>query len=272
MDAKSASPSISTVELGHRLGAEGAPLVIDVRRAPAFEASGRAVAGALRGDYAALADWAPHLPRHAELAVYCVHGHEVSQNAAAALRERGLRARFLEGGFETWQGAQLPTRATRGMRRPGERPSRWITRERPKIDRIACPWAIRRFVDPEAEFFYVPPERVRAEAVRMGAIPYDIPDVEFSHVGPRCSFDAVIDRFGLEDPALDAVAVIVRGADTGHPELAPEAAGLLAVSLGLSALHGDDHVMLSEGLRVYDALYAWAGRARNENHGWPPKA
>ena len=265
------SPSISVAELGRRIGAEGTPLIVDVRRQPAFEQSRRGIAGALRGDPAALDDWASHLPRHADLAVYCVHGHEVSQNAARTLRERGLRARFLEGGFAAWEAAHLPTRATSGMRRPGERPSRWVTRERPKIDRIACPWAIRRFVDPEAEFFYVPPERVRAEADRMGAIPYDIPDVEFSHVGDRCSFDAVVERFGLADAALDTVATIVRGADTGHPELAPQAAGLLAVSLGLSALHSDDYVMLSEGLRVYDALYAWAARARGEAHGWPPK-
>lgn len=272
MDATSSSLSISIAELGHRLGAEGAPIVVDARRGPAFEQSGRAVAGALRGDPAALADWAAHLPRHAEIAVYCVQGHEVSQGAAAGLRERGMKARFLAGGFEAWEGARLPTRAARGLRRPGERPGRWVTRERPKIDRIACPWAIRRFVDPEAEFFYVAAERVRAEAEKLGAIPYDIPGVEFSHVGPRCSFDAVIDRFGLQDAALDSVATIVRGADTGHPELAPEASGLLAISLGLSALFADDHAMLSEGMRVYDALYAWAARARGETHGWPPKA
>jgi rhodanese-related sulfurtransferase len=269
MDATS---SIAVAELGRRIGAAGAPLIVDVRRGPAFEASGRSIAGALRGDPAALADWAPHLPREAEIAVFCVHGHEVSQNAASALQTRGLKARFLEGGIEAWEAAHLPTRDARAMRRPGDRPSRWVTRERPKIDRIACPWAIRRFVDPEAEFFYVPPERVRAEAERLRAIPYDIPDVEFSHVGPRCSFDAVIERFGLRDAALDTLAVVVRGADTGHPELAPEAAGLLAVSLGLSALHADDHVMLAEGLRVYDALYAWAARARGEAHGWPPKS
>jgi rhodanese-related sulfurtransferase len=272
MDAHDTSPSISVDELGRRLTAEGAPIVVDVRRAPAFDAGNRIVAGALRGYPAATGDWATSLPRDADIVVYCVHGHEVSQGVAAALEAQGLPVRYLAGGFEAWSTAGLPVRErVRYLRRPGDPPTRWITRERPKIDRIACPWAIRRFVDPEAEFLYAPADRVRAEAAARQAIPYDIPDVEFSHVGPRCSFDAVIERFGISDPALDILAAIVRGADTGHPELAPEAAGLLAVSLGLSALHADDLVMLRHGLRIYDALYAWAARARGEVHGWPPK-
>jgi hypothetical protein len=148
--------------------------------------------------------------------------------------------------------------------------SRWITRERPKIDRIACPWLVLRFIDANAEFLYVPPERVLAEGRDQGAEPYDIPGVRFSHRGERCSFDAFIEEFELQDEALDAVAAIVRGADTGALELAPEAAGLLAISLGLSQLYADDREMLRAGLVVYDALYAWAQRARAERHGWPP--
>jgi hypothetical protein len=150
------------------------------------------------------------------------------------------------------------------------RPSRWITRERPKIDRIACPWLVLRFIDPQAEFVYVPADRVLAEAERKNAEPYDIPGVRFSHRGPRCSFDAFIEDFELREDALDVVATIVRGADTGALSLAPEAAGLLAVSLGLSQQFPDDQEMLRAGLVIYDALYAWARNARTERHGWPP--
>ncbi|MEX0810244.1 MAG: chromate resistance protein ChrB domain-containing protein [Dongiaceae bacterium] len=148
---------------------------------------------------------------------------------------------------------------------------KWITREKPKIDRVACPWLVRRFIDPAAEFLFVPADRVLAEAARQNAVPYDVPDVELSHVGPRCSFDAFLAKYKLDDPALKALAPIVRGADTGHPELAPEASGLLAISLGLSRRFDDDHEMLRHGMVVYDALYAWASQARNETHGWPPQ-
>jgi hypothetical protein len=148
---------------------------------------------------------------------------------------------------------------------------RWITRERPKIDRIACPWLVLRFVDPQAKFLYVPAERVLAEAKVQKAEPYDIPGVRFSHRGECCSFDAFIEEFGLQDDeALASVAAIVRGADTGALSLAPEASGLLAVSLGLSQIFGNDHEMLRAGLVVYDALYAWARHAGAERHGWPP--
>ncbi|MCX7892999.1 MAG: chromate resistance protein [Burkholderiales bacterium] len=148
---------------------------------------------------------------------------------------------------------------------PGSR-SRWVTRERPKIDRIACPWLVRRFIDPRAEFLYVPSADVPAAAAREHAVPYDVPGVRFSHRGDRCSFDAFIDDFGLADDALGALARIVRAADTGRLELAAQASGLLAVSLGLSVLHRDDLAMLAHGLIVYDALYAWCRDARGETH------
>jgi len=152
----------------------------------------------------------------------------------------------------------------------GNSTSRWITRERPKIDRIACPWLILRFIDPKAEFLYAPPERVLTEAQVHNAVPYDIPGVRFSHRGDRCSFDAFVEEFGIQDESLNALALIVRGADTAKFGLAAEAPGLLAVSLGLSQLYPDDHAMLRAGLVVYDALYAWARHARGEGHGWPP--
>lgn len=154
----------------------------------------------------------------------------------------------------------------------GRRPSQWVTRERPKIDRIACPWLILRFLDPKAEFHFVPAGEVVAAAKRLKAEPFDISGVRFSHRGELCSFDAFVSEFKLKDTALDAVARIVRGADTGRLDLAPESAGLLAVSLGLSRKFSDDHAMLKAGLGVYEALYAWAKEARSEKHGWPPAA
>ncbi|QCI92332.1 chromate resistance protein ChrB domain-containing protein [Novosphingobium sp. EMRT-2] len=147
---------------------------------------------------------------------------------------------------------------------------KWVTRERPKIDRIACPWLILRFVDAEPEFLYVPANEVLAVASKEGATPYDIPDVEFSHVGELCSFDAFLAKYALDSPALRQLAVIVRGADTSRLDLAPQSAGLFAISLGLSARYSDDHEMLRHGLVVYDALYAWCQSCQGETHNWPP--
>jgi hypothetical protein len=149
---------------------------------------------------------------------------------------------------------------------------KWVTRERPKIDRIACPWLIARFIDEEPEFLYVPSDQVLRVASETGAIPYDVPDVELSHVGELCSFDAFLRKYQLDEPELEELAAIVRGADTGRLDLAPQAAGLLALSLGLSALFKDDHAMLRHGMVMYDALYAWLKEARDETHGWPPQA
>ena len=153
-----------------------------------------------------------------------------------------------------------------------QRPSRWITRERPKIDRIACPWLVLRFIDPTAEFFYVPTSRVFDEARRLNAIAYDIPGAPISHEGEQCSFDSLLKAFALEHPALQVLARIVRGADTDRLDLAPQSAGLMAVSLGLSRLHADDHEMLAAALPLYDALYAWCEGAQQEAHGWNPAA
>jgi len=149
----------------------------------------------------------------------------------------------------------------------------WITREHPKIDRIACPWLIRRFIEAEAEFVYVPTDQVLAVAARTGAMPYDIPGAEpFAHDGELCSFDTILRHHGIQDPALDRLALIVRGADTARHDLAPEAAGLHAISLGLSANFPDDHTMLEQGMVIYDALYAWCRAPRHEIHNWPPAA
>jgi hypothetical protein len=147
---------------------------------------------------------------------------------------------------------------------------KWITRERPKIDRIACPWLISRFIDNEAEFVYVPATMVAPEAARLGATPYDIPNVELSHVGELCSFDAFLAKYRLDEPALSMLARIVRGADTSRLDLTPQSAGLYAISLGLSHVFADDQALLRHGLLMYDALYAWCKEGQAETHRWPP--
>jgi len=147
---------------------------------------------------------------------------------------------------------------------------KWVTRERPKIDRIACPWLIARFIDKAPEFLYVPAPEVLAVAQETGAVPYDIPGVEMSHVGALCSFDAFLSKYELTEPALLQLATIVRGADTSRLDLTPQSAGLYALSLGLSKVYADDHEMLRHGMVMYDALYAWCRHAQGETHAWPP--
>jgi hypothetical protein len=224
------------------------------------------VSGALRRDPEKVGNWAKTLPAASSVVVYCVHGHEVSQKAAAALRELGLNASYLEGGIEEgWKALGAPL-----DRKPANGSTRWVTRERPKIDRIACPWLIARFVDPEAEFLYVPTKEVLSAAKQKDAVPYDVADVHFTHDGDRCSFDAFLKHYRLTDPALAELALIVRGADTGRLDLAPQAAGLAAVSLGLSRNFADDHEMLRHGMVMYDALYRWCKEGKQEVHTWNP--
>jgi rhodanese-related sulfurtransferase len=252
--ALSAVPSIPPAQLRRALHRADSPLLLDVRRRERFDESDRLIAGAqycAPEDVAALARSRPA----AVAVVYCVHGLEVGSEAARTLRAAGWDARFLEGGIEA------PEPLPRIRKRPdlgvtGERPSRWVTRARPKIDRIACPWLVRRFIDPRAEFHYVPAAEVFEAAKRLEAVAYDLPGAPIGHEADRCSFDALIRAFDLHDTALDRLARIVRGADTGRMDLAPESAGLLAVSMGYSRLHGDDHAMLSAMLPLYDALYA----------------
>ena len=260
--------SVTTEQLQADLESAQPPLVIDVRRAVAFTESKDLIAGALYRDPETIADWAGTLPRAARVVVYCVHGHQVSQGAAKVLNEHGIAAWFLEGGIVHWQelGGTV-------MHKPAGAHSRWVTRERPKIDRIACPWLIARFVDRDAEFLYVPTPDVKRVAVERAAIPYDVPDVHFTHDGDLCSFDAFIKYYRLgSDPALVQLAQIVRAADTGHLALAPQAPGLLAMSLGLSRLYADDHEMLRYGMVMYDALYWWCKESQRETHTWNPDA
>ena len=263
MDAAIKSAALQSDLEGHR-----APLVIDVRKTPAFHAASDMIAGALRRDPVGVSTWAKELPAASTVVVYCVHGHEVSQGVAKALRDAGISARYLADGIEEgWKqaGGALMQKASNAS-------TRWVTRERPKIDRIACPWLIARFVDPAAEFLYVPTANVLSAAKEREAIPYDIADVAFSHDGELCSFDAFLKTYRLTDPALKRLALIVRGADTAKLELAPQSPGLLAVSLGLSRIFADDHEMLKHGMVMYDALYAWCKDGQDETHTWNPAA
>jgi rhodanese-related sulfurtransferase len=276
-----ALPSISPAQLTALLGRSHAPLLLDVRRPATFDASDWMLPGALHCAPEEVAAFARSQPPRAVI-VYCAHGHELSVQATRSLLAAGWDARHLAGGIEggepgvdadpevaAWRATPVP----RMRKRPdlgvaGTQPSRWITRARPKIDRIACPWLIRRFIDPRAQFFYVPTPEVFTQARRLEAVPYDIPEAPITHQWERCSFDALLEAFALRDPALDALALIVRGADTDRLKLAPQAAGLLALSLGLSELHADDQQMLQAALPMYDALYAWCRRCQGESHRW----
>ena len=226
------------------------PQILDVRRSAAIAAHPVVIAGAQVADLHDVIGLAARLERWRPVAVYCAEGHERSQDAAAALRAVGIDAQFLAGGLAGWEAAG-------GETVPRASPTQWVTRERPKIDRIACPWLIRRFIDPTARIHYVPAADVAAFAHEHGTTPFDIPGAEYGHHGEHCSFDAFIARHHLADPALAALARIVRGADTGRLGDAPEAPGLLALSLGLSRLYRDDHAMLQSGMAMYDALYLW---------------
>jgi len=268
MDATTSASFISTREVLSALQGGQPPLIIDVRREQAFRAATDMIAGALWRDPERVALWAGELPRASRVVAYCVHGHEVSQGVAKALGEHGIAAKILKGGIEEgWKaaGGALDRKAASAN-------TRWVTRERPKIDRIACPWLVARFVDPGAEFLYVPAKEVLAAAEERDATPYDIPDVHFSHEGERCSFDTFLKHYRLADPALEQLALIVRGADTARLDLAPQAPGLAAISLGLSRNFADDHEMLKAGMVMYDALYAWCKSGQEEVHTWNPAA
>ena len=279
---------ISPAELAARMGSPDASLLLDVRRPARFADSPHLLATAQWCAPDAVASLTLGGPPR-EVVVYCVHGHEVSQQAALALRQAGWNARFLAGGLEggepgvdtpqdiaEWRAVRPPTlrkRADLGVQ--GLQPSTWITRERPKIDRIACPWLVRRFIDPRATFVYAPAADVLTQAAQRGAVAFDLPGAPISHEGEFCSFDALLRAFALQhNPALNALARTVRAADTDRLDLAPPAAGLLAVSLGLSALHADDDLaMLAAAMPVYDALYAWCrleARGVTEHHTWTP--
>ena len=271
----SASFSISSSELWNRIGAGDAPRIIDARRRDVYETAPGILPGSTWHDPQTSAEWIPAVDASRPIVVACKAGHELSQMIAAQLRAQGVEASVLTDGYAAWTAAGLPMVTKPALDRfAPRRPSLWVTRRRPKIDRIACPWLIRRFIDPDARILFVEPPDVPAVARETGAIPFDIDGVEISHEGERCSFDTMLRLFGLEsEPALARLALIVRGADTARHDLAPEASGLHAISLGLSALAGDDdHGLLERGFVVYDGLFAYLRFASQERHNWPAKA
>jgi rhodanese-related sulfurtransferase len=261
--------TISPEKLSRLIGTANAPALIDVRTDEDFAADPRLVPGAIRHK----ADEAPHwgadyLGRSA--VVVCLRGQKLAQGTAAWLRHANVAAETLEGGFEGWKAAKLPLVPTAKLpARDQHGRTVWVTRARPKIDRIACPWLIRRFVDPHAVFLFVAPPEVPAVGEHFNAAPFDIENTFWSHRGELCTFDVMIEEFGLATPALLRLATMVRAADTARLDLCPEAPGLLAASLGLSRMYDDDLKQLEAGIALYDAFYRWCRDATSETHNWP---
>ncbi len=265
---------ISSSELNGLIGTPNRPFILDVRREPVFAAANTRIASAYWHDVASVEAVAHLIDPDLGVIVYCAHGHNVSALAAARLRAIGFTVRILEGGIAAFADASgMLVKMADDLPLGSDRePTIWVTRQRPKIDRIACPWLVRRFIDPFAEFHFVEAQWVNDVAEEMGGIAYDIDGVHWSHRGETCTFDTMIAEYGLSSPALDTLAKIVRGADTARLDLAPQAAGLLAISLGLSRLYDDDLEQLDAGMKVYDALFAWVRGGQGETHNWPAKA
>ena len=244
------------------------PALIDVRTDEDFDADPRLIPGSVRHSHLGPRNGRRSLRTPA--IVICQKGRKLSQGAAAWLRHGGVAAEILEGGFaggsrpsfQRSLRAKMPARDGRGR-------TVWVTRARPKIDRIACPWLIRRFVDPAAVFLFVASSEVNAVGERFNATPFDIENVFWSHRGEHCTFDVMIEEFGLATPPLLRLATMVRGADTGRLDLSPEAPGLLAASLGLSRMYDDDLEQLEAGMLLYDAFFRWCRDATGETHNWP---
>ena len=267
----SAINTISIEKFLRLIGTPKCPAVIEVRTDSEFAADPRLVPSSLRRDAEQVRDWSGDFLSQ-NVIVLCRDGAGLSPGVAAWLRHAGIAAEVLEGGVDAWKAsklalvpeAKLPSRDREGR-------TLWVTRARPKVDRIACPWLIRRFVDPWAVFLYVAPAEVAVVAEQFGAAPFDIEGegVFWSHQDERCTFDVMVDALGLAGfEALQRLAAIVRGADTGHPECAPEAAGLLAASLGLSRMYTDDLEQLEAGMLLYDSFYRWCRDATDETHNW----
>ncbi|MBR1220128.1 chromate resistance protein [Bradyrhizobium sp. U87765 SZCCT0131] len=267
-------PALNTIspdKLFRLVGSAACPVLIDVRTADDVAADPRTIPTAIRRDHRSAPLWAADFAGQTVIAI-CRHGHSLSEGAAAWLRLAGSAAAVIEGGFEAWASerlplvplAHIPDRDTQGR-------TVWVTRARPKIDRIACPWLIRRFVDPSAVFLFVTASQVEAVAERFGAVPFDIENVHWSHRGELCTFDVMVEEFGLATEPLKHLATIVRAADTARLDLAPEAPGLLAASLGLSRMYADDLEQLEAGMTLYDAYYRWCRDATDETHNWPHK-
>jgi rhodanese-related sulfurtransferase len=256
--------SISVTQLARLIGTPECPTLIDVCTNEDFNLDPRVIPGAIRHPFDQIETLLPEL-RGRPVVVICQKGKKLSEGVAAILRCHGIGAEHLEGGVLAWAASGLPMIPAAAL--PGC--DLWVTRHRPKIDRIACPWLIRRFIAPKARFLFVAPAEVAAVADRFQATPYDIEGVPFSHRGEKCTFDALLDDFALHTEPLDRMALVIRGADTDRHDLAPAAAGLLAISVGLSRQYKDDLAQLEAGMAVYDALYRWARDGFDEGHDWP---
>ena len=264
------SPTEITVnQLSRLIGTDAAPVLIDVRIDEDFAQDPDFIPTASRHAFNDIAALAPRLAnRHA--VVYCQKGKKISQGAVSILRGLGIRAESVQGGHFAWRDTgEMLVPAGKIPELEADGSTLWVTRHRPKIDRMACPWLIRRFVDPQARFLFVAPTEVLDVAEKFGATPFDVEDVFWSHRDDRCTFDTMLDEFALNHPALQQLAVVVRGADTNRHDLAPQCAGLLAASLGLSRIYRDDHQQIDAGMLLYDAFYRWARDASEETHDWP---
>jgi rhodanese-related sulfurtransferase len=252
---------ITLAQLARLIGTPDAPVMIDVRIPENVDEAPVLIPGSQLYPHDAL----PTLPAGTRAVVICKRGKKLSEGAAAMLRTQGVLAEVLEGGTLAWIDAGLPVIPLKLM----PQTALWVTRHRPKVDRIACPWLIRRFINRDARFLFVAPIDVPDVAENFGATPFDIEDVFWSHRGDTCTFDTLIAEFGLSTPALDRLATVVRAADTDRHDLAPQAAGLLALSVGLSRMYRDDLAQLEAGMALYDALYIWARDGFTEGHDWP---
>lgn len=260
---------ITATQLGRLVGLPDSPIILDVRSDDAFARDPRTIPTAIRRDARTVESWAASYAGK-RVVVTCQHGASLSQGAAAWLRQEGAEAESLDGGHEGWvRSGGLLVDTTKLPRRDAQDRTVWVTRQRPKLDRIACPWLIRRFVDRDAVVLFVAATEVEGVAEKFRATPFDVEGVHFSHRGDTCTFDTMLAEFGLDSPALRQLALIVRGADTAKLELAPEAAGLLAMSVGFSRMYKDDLEQLDAAMPMYDALYRRLRDAAEETHNWP---
>ncbi|KIC42660.1 sulfurtransferase [Ruegeria sp. ANG-R] len=261
--------AITTRQLLRLIGTPQAPVLVDVRTDADFNDDPCLIPAAVRHSYDDI-DGIRKLIADRPCVVICQKGKKLSQGVVSWLQTGGARAEYLEGGTLAWRATpgapSVPVSALPAIIDGG---TLWVTRHRPKIDRIACPWLIRRFVDARAQFLFVAPTEVPGVAGHFGATAFDVEGTDWSHRGDRCTFDTMLDEFNLHSEPLDRVATIVRAADTNRHDLSPEAAGLLALSVGLSRQYRDDQQQLKAGLHLYDALYRWARDGAGETHDWP---
>ncbi|MBO6919409.1 MAG: chromate resistance protein [Rhizobiaceae bacterium] len=257
---------ISVQQLSRLIGTPHCPVIIDVRIDDDFADAPTLIPTAKRWRFDNIEALVPAL-LDKSVVIYCQKGLKISQGAAAILRTFSIDAETLEGGHFGWRDVGAPLVDASKIPLPeGKSHSIWVTKQRPKIDRIACPWFIRRFIDPNAQFLFVAPSQVQLVAEKFNATPFDVPDVFWTHRGDQCTFDTMLTEFGLQSDALIKMADIIRGADTNCHNLAAECEGLLAISLGLSRMYKNDLEQLDAGMLIYDALYRWARDASNERH------